>query len=104
MKITLDNNTLMIDGESIVDARPGITKDHPRSWVDKKAFMRMGDFWREVKRAYLCDENVEQALKALVVKEFGIVFDESTEVEITGGIPKHWKEEKEGKIELRRKY
>ncbi len=91
MKIILDNGILKVDDKILIDA------NKKNNWVDPNAFAAIGEIWKTVRAAYMQGVDYNEALRDAVSKTFKID-TKDTEVELVGGIPSHWTEEKEGKI------
>jgi len=101
MKIIITTNTLRIDDSIVIDASKKLSEKNPKGWTDPQAFKELGDIWQELKEVYVSNGDVNETLKELVIKQFGVKQEEIDEVEIEDGIPEHWKEMKEGKIKFR---
>ncbi|MEK7584797.1 MAG: hypothetical protein AAB490_06145 [Patescibacteria group bacterium] len=100
MKILLDINVLKLDEKIVIDARRTVSELHPKGWVDAHAFDKVGTIWKALRKAYLEERSIEEALKDVVVDMYQLSREELDPVEIVGGLPEHWKET-QGRIKLR---
>ena len=101
MKILLDNNVLKLDEKFVIDARRTVNEWHPKGWVNPHAFDEIGVVWKVLRKAYLEQRSIEEALKDIVADTYQLSREELESVEIVGGVPEHWKETKGGKIKFR---